>query len=171
MIAGVILAAGASSRMGRTKALLPVGDDVFVTRMVRTFLSADIQHVVVVCADDIRAIRTALDKAGLSAIVVENAHPEEGQLSSLQVGLSALTSLNPDAIAVSLVDVPLVSAETIRAVVSAWRQTRAPVVRPACAGRHGHPVIFDRLVFEQLRRADLAVGAKAVVRAHAIEAV
>jgi molybdenum cofactor cytidylyltransferase len=64
---------------------------------------------------------------------------------------------------VTLVDVPLVRAATVEALVEAWRQTGAPIVRPAIGERHGHPVIFDRATFAALRSAPLAVGAKAVI--------
>ena len=64
------------------------------------------------------------------------------------------------------VDVPLVSASTVAAVIAAWRRTRAPIVRPANGDRHGHPVIFDRAIFNDLRSADPTVGAKAVFAAH-----
>ena len=52
------------------------------------------------------------------------------------------------------------------AVIEAWRRTRAPIVRPVTGERHGHPVIFDRLIFEDLRKADPAIGAKAVFSAY-----
>ena len=68
---------------------------------------------------------------------------------------------------VTLVDVPLVAPDTIARVIDVWRRTRAPIVRPAIGDRHGHPVIFDRAVFEELRAAPLEAGAKVVVRAHA----
>ncbi len=170
MIAAVILAAGASSRMGRAKALLPIGRQSFVTRVVSTFADAGIARIVVVCGDEMPAIRAALSDAGLTADTVVNPHRERGQLSSLLVGLSALGAPVPEAVAVSLVDAPLVAASTVRAVVDAWRQSGAPVVRPVNAGRHGHPVVFDRSVFDELRTADPEVGAKGVVRAHAAEA-
>jgi molybdenum cofactor cytidylyltransferase len=70
---------------------------------------------------------------------------------------------------VHLVDVPLVRAGTVRAVMDAFSSTHAPIVRPVAGGRRGHPVLFARRVFDDLRRADPAVGAKAVVRAHAAE--
>ncbi len=71
----------------------------------------------------------------------------------------------------TLVDVPLVRVSTVTAVIAAWREARAPIVRPAIGDRHGHPVIFDRAVFEALRRAPLDAGAKSVVRAHEAEIV
>jgi molybdenum cofactor cytidylyltransferase len=66
----------------------------------------------------------------------------------------------------TLVDVPMVSVSTIRLVADAWRRTRAPVVRPAIGAAHGHPVIFDRAVFGDLRAASLDAGAKAVIESN-----
>ena len=71
------------------------------------------------------------------------------------------------AILVTLVDVPLVSESTVRAVVERYRQTKAPVVRPTSGDRHGHPLLIDRSLFDALRRADAESGAKPIVRAHA----
>ena len=67
----------------------------------------------------------------------------------------------------TLVDVPLVRAPTVRAVVDRYRQTHAPIVRPVRGAEHGHPVLIDRSLFDALRHADPGEGAKAVVRAHA----
>jgi molybdenum cofactor cytidylyltransferase len=69
------------------------------------------------------------------------------------------------------VDVPLVTAAVVARVIESWRRTGAPVVRPARGDRHGHPVLFDRAVFDELRQAPLARGAKHVVRAHAAEVI
>ena len=66
---------------------------------------------------------------------------------------------------VALVDQPMVRSMTVRALVEAWRATRAPVVRPRLGRRHGHPVVFDRAVFGALRAASLDTGARDVVRA------
>ena len=72
---------------------------------------------------------------------------------------------------VALVDVPLVPVEVVRAVLQAYRETGAPIVRPAKGVRHGHPVIFDRAVWDELRHADPAMGAKPVLEAHRAEIV
>jgi molybdenum cofactor cytidylyltransferase len=69
----------------------------------------------------------------------------------------------------TLVDVPLVSPATCARVIAAWRESRAPIVRPARGDEHGHPVIFDRAIFAELRAADPQHGAKTVVRAHAAQ--
>ena len=63
------------------------------------------------------------------------------------------------------VDIPMVHPSTIRQVIEAWERTHAPIVRPAVGERHGHPVLFDLAVFDALRHAPLAEGARAVVHA------
>lgn len=169
MVVGVILAAGASSRMGRRKPFLPIGGDTFLTRVCRTLLEAGTDDLVVVAGPEHAAVADAVRAAGLRARVVENARRDEGQLSSLLVGLAVADRPGVDAILVHLVDAPLVRPETVHAVLEAFRRTQAPIVRPEVGGRHGHPVLFSRRVFDDLRRADPAVGAKAVVHAHAAE--
>src|SRR4029079_18187793 len=74
------------------------------------------------------------------------------------------------AVLVTLVDVPFVSAPTVRAVLDAYRRTSAPVVRPTRGERHGHPVLIDRKLFEALAHCEPAQGARNVVRAHATPA-
>lgn len=176
MISGVVLAAGASSRMGRAKAALPVGSagDTIVARVVRTLLTAGIPEVVVVAGAHIDAVRRAMPPDEPRARVIEHLEWQRGQLSSLLAGLDAVDNPQLEAVMVMVVDVPLVSAETVSKVIAAWRASRAPIVRPADAStpaasgqqRHGHPVIFDRAVFAALRSADPNVGAKAVFAAH-----
>jgi molybdenum cofactor cytidylyltransferase len=169
MVVGIILAAGASSRMGRPKPLLPIGDDVFLTRVCRTLLEAGIDDLVVVAGPEHAVVAEAVRVAGLTVRVVENPRRDDGQLSSMLVGLAVADRPGVDAVLVHLVDAPLVRPETARAVLEAFHRTRAPIVRPEVGGRHGHPVLFSRRVFDDLRRADPAIGAKAVVRAHAAE--
>ena len=120
--------------MGRPKALLPIGRECFVSRLARTFAEAGIDDIVVVGADSMPAIRAALDAAGLTVPVVENPHRERGQLSSLQVGLAALGPPEPEAIVMSPVDVPLVSADTVRAIV---RRVAAEARAGCAAGARG----------------------------------
>jgi molybdenum cofactor cytidylyltransferase len=167
MIPALVLAAGKSSRMGRPKALLPAGGgDTFVTRIIRTFLEADVDDVVVVVGHDADAVTSACAASALRMRVVVNPDYEQGQLSSLLAGLAVVDRPGVRACLVTLVDVPLVRASTVRAVVDRYRATHAPIVRPVNGGRHGHPVLIDRCLFPLLRRADPSAGAKPVVRAH-----
>ncbi len=168
VIPALVLAAGRSSRMGRPKANLPLGDhDTFLSRIVRTFHMADVEDVVVVVGHSPAAIMEAFLRTGETARFVENPDFEQGQLSSFVRGLNAIDRPGVAAALVTLVDVPLFAPDTVRAVVGRYRECRAPVVRPVRGAEHGHPVLIDRSLFDEIRRADPAVGAKVIVRAHA----
>jgi CTP:molybdopterin cytidylyltransferase MocA len=102
---------------------------------------------------------------------VVNPQPDEGQLTSLLAGLAAVEAPGVDGVLVTLVDVPLITAATVRLLCERAIVSPAAVVRAVHGGRHGHPVIFKRTLFAGLQRADPAVGAKAVMRAATIEDV
>jgi len=168
MIPAIVLAGGRSSRMGRAKALLPFeGDDTFLSRIVRTLLEAGVDDVIVVVGHEAEAIASGFALSGLPARFVVNRDYDRGQLSSLLAGLNAIDRPGVTAVLVTLVDVPLVSASTVRAVMDSYRRSRAPIVRPTSGDRHGHPLLIDRSVFGALRAAEPSTGAKPVVRAHA----
>jgi molybdenum cofactor cytidylyltransferase len=164
MISAIILAAGASSRMGQAKAAMPFGQtgESVLSRVVNTLLAGGVPDVVVVAGAHIDAVSQAMPRNERRARVVEHPRWQQGQLSSLLAGLDAVDAPLLEAVMVTPVDVPLVTPFTVAAVISAWRRTRAPIVRPASGERHGHPVMFDRSIFEDLRAADPNIGAKAV---------
>ena len=170
----MILAAGASTRMGFPKALLltPLGRP-FAAAIVRALAAAGVEDVVIVTGGDHdRVVEAVLaDAPPVVPRFARNPEPSRGQLSSLWVGMDAAVDAETDALIVTLVDVPMLNPDTVTKVIDEWRRTRAPIVRPAIGARHGHPVIFDRSVFAELRAAPLDLGAKAVVRAHARELV
>ena len=154
--------------MGRAKATLPVGGgDTFLTRIVRTFRDAGVDDLIVVVGHEAEAIARAFAGSGLAARFVINREYDRGQLSSLVAGINAIDRPGVAAVLVTLVDVPLVSAATVRAVVDCYRASRPPVVRPTSGTRHGHPLLLDRSLVDALRRADPDRGAKPIVRAHA----
>ena len=179
VIPAIVLAAGKSSRMGRLKPNLPVSQatprnpgnpekhDTFLTRIVRTLGDAGIDDVVIVVGHEMEAVLGSFVESGLSARFVENADYESGQLSSLLAGLRVVDRPGVVATLVALVDAPFVSSATVRAVIERYHQTHALIVRPTRSGRHGHPLLVDRALFDRLRHADPGEGAKPVVRAHA----
>jgi molybdenum cofactor cytidylyltransferase len=168
VIPAIVLAAGKSTRMGRPKANLPLeGSDTFLSRIVRTFSVAGVEDMVVVLGHDADAIARVFGSSGVAVRLVTNPDYETGQLSSLLKGLDAVDRPGVTAALVTLVDVPLVNASTVGAVIDRFLQTRAPIVRPIRGHQHGHPVLIDRSLFDEIRRADPTAGAKAVVRAHA----
>lgn len=167
MIPAVVLAAGKSTRMGRPKAALPLGpSDTFLTRIVRTFQDAEVDDIVVVLGHDAETIRESVIERGLMPRFVINRDYQNGQLSSILAGLGAIDRPGVRAMLLMLVDVPLVSAATVRAVLQRYHAINLPIVRPARGAVHGHPVLFDRVLFPLLRAADPTVGAKPIVRAH-----
>jgi len=167
VIPAIVLAAGQSTRMGRSKPNLPLGRDTFLTHLVRTLLDAGIDDVVVVLGYEMEAVLQTFGGSGLPARFVENTGYASGQFSSLLAGLQVVDRPGVVATLVTLVDVPFVSADTVRAVVERYHQTRAQVVRPTRGQQHGHPLLVDRSMFDLIRRADPTEGAKAIVRAHA----
>ncbi len=168
MIPALVLAAGRSSRMGRAKATLPVDErDTFLSRIVRTFLAADIDDVVVVLGHDAEAIAGSFTTSCLPARFALNRDYDRGQLSSIRAGLAVIDRPGVTALLLTLVDVPLVSEWTVRSIVARFRETGAPVVRPVNGGRHGHPILIDRSLFDLIRSSDDEHGLKPIVRAHA----
>jgi molybdenum cofactor cytidylyltransferase len=168
MIPGIVLAAGKSSRMGRPKALLTLeSGETFLRRVVQALLDGGVSEIAVVVGADAAAIRSSIESASMPVCVAENPDFELGQLSSLLAGLRSIDRPGVTAALMTLIDVPMVSPETVRTLLREYAAGSALIVRPASRGRHGHPVIFDRALFDELRRADPQEGAKQVVRAHA----
>ena len=172
-ITGIVLAAGRSSRMGRSKALLPCGPgrETFVARVVRTLQEGGVSNTLVVGRPLDTRLRAEVEHlAGAVTRYVENPAPDRGQLSSLIVGMDHASRRGAQAIIVMPVDMPQVRPASVAAIVAAFaevRHSQALIFRAAYEGRHGHPVIFHRSIFDELRVADPELGAKAVLLAYA----
>lgn len=149
-VAGLILAAGLSSRMDRRfKLLLPYGDTTVVGAVVEAAAEAGLDPVLVVAGHRAGEVRRTLARTG--ARVVENPDFRDGMAASLAAGVRALRSERAvSGAAVLLGDEPGVGTETIRAAVEAWREADAPVLRTLYRDRPGHPVLFARAAFPLL---------------------
>lgn len=155
--------------MGRPKALLRCGPghETFVRRLAIALAAGGVDGVLVVGRPGDAALQTEIDGLPGPARYIENPDADAGQLSSLLAGLAAVDRPGVRGLLVTPVDAPLIEAATVAALLDSLRSTGAPIVRATYEGRHGHPVIFGRAVFEALRHADPSLGARAVVRAHA----
>ena len=174
MVPGVILAAGHSTRMGTSKPLLfvsPAGP-TFVRHLAASLIAGGTADAFVVGRSDdgelMRELR-ACEELGMPMRFVPNPHADLGQLSSVIIGLNAADKPGISAVLVTPVDAPLIRPSTVSTLIAAFRSSGAPIVRATYRGAHGHPVIFGRAVFDELRRADPGIGAKSVVRAHEAE--
>jgi molybdenum cofactor cytidylyltransferase len=165
-VAAVILAAGASTRMGRPKQLLPWGKKTMLQHVVDTVRAAPVDQVVLVLGSQAEEILESLDLGQQpvtpSIRVVINAHPKRGLSSSIQVGLTALND-DVDAALFVLADQPAITPQIIGAIVECYRQTHAPIVAPVHQGRRGNPVLFARETFPALMRVREDQGGRAIL--------
>lgn len=147
-IAGLVLAAGASTRLGQPKQVLPFGGTTMLGRVVaETCAAAGLDQVVVVIGGSAAAVRRQVDFG--PATVVENPEFSEGCASSYRTGLAAADP-RAEAVAVLLGDQPGVDHRLVDLVVEGWRRERAPIMLASYHGRLGHPMVFARSLFELL---------------------
>ena len=163
-VGAVVLAAGASTRLGTPKQLLPWGEDTLLSHVVDTVLSSEADPVVVVLGHQADDCRAALGDRPVKVVV--NSGWAQGQSSSLQAGLAALPA-NVSAALFPLVDQPGVTPVVIDALIKRHRTTLAPVIWPEHDGQRGNPVLFDRDIFPQLMRLTGDTGGRPMLRAHA----
>jgi molybdenum cofactor cytidylyltransferase len=167
LLAAVILSAGASTRMGRPKALLPYREGTFLEHLIQVSRDPRIGVTRVVLgagAEKIQAV-AKLDES----IVVINPDWELGQLSSIWAGVRSLENVETDGIILCPVDHPLVSARLVSELVDRFYEEKKAIVLPTYKGKRGHPVIFSRQLFGELLAAPAETGARTVVWAHAAD--
>lgn len=164
MISGILLAAGESRRMGSPKALLRYQGQTFIERICEAFLTAGVDELIVVLGARAEELRRALPAHPALRVVV-NPRYFQGQLSSLMTGIGALLP-ESEAAVVTLVDHPLVTAETIKTLIASFRAAPLPIIIAAYQGRRGHPVLFSSQIYGEILAAPLDQGAKVVVRKH-----
>jgi len=166
MLAAVILSGGASSRMGSPKALLPYQGRPFLEHLLEVTMQAKIGVRRVVLGAHAEPIAKEVPLTADEIVINEDW--EKGQLSSIQ---AALRSLPPgtDGIVLCLIDHPLISSTLVHDLIETFYTSKKPIVLPVCEGQRGHPVIFAAQLYDELLKAPLETGARAVVWAHAGE--
>ncbi len=168
----MILAAGASSRMGRDKALLPwpPGSSEGTTLLSASILALRpfTDTVLVVAGNNAENLASLIDTHG--AFMVRNPAPERGQFSSLHTGLYAALARGCHSAMLTPVDCPPLSAATLELLVRAFEKALLRghwAVAPESNGRHGHPLLASRAWIDALLSAPLTSNAREVKHAHA----
>jgi molybdenum cofactor cytidylyltransferase len=166
MLAAVILSGGSSSRMGSPKALLPYQGRPFLEHLLEVTSHREIGARRVVLGAHAEPIAKAVNLKADEIVI--NYEWEKGQLSSIQ---AALRSLPPgtDGMLLCLIDHPLISSTLVQELIEQFYKSKKPIVLPLYEGRRGHPVIFSAVLYDELLRAPLETGARAVVWAHTAE--
>lgn len=162
-IAGIVLAAGLSRRLGRPKQLLMLDEMPLIAHVVDRALASSLDEVVVVTGAQDMAVRAAL--GGRDVRFVHNSRFREGQGTSLAVGVTALDD-DIGAAVVLLADQPGISTAVINRAIESHRETGALLVMARYGEEWGHPVLFGREIFPELQALTTDLGGREIVRAH-----
>ncbi len=167
-VAGVVLAAGTSSRMGVNKLLLRMGGSTVLARAVRTASAGGLDPVLVVVGHEGARIRAEL--TGLPCIPVPNPEYARGMSTSLRAGIAAVPA---DAVAavVMLADMPFVRAEMVAALLERFCGGAAPLVVSVYGDVPAPPTLYGRALFDELGGAGGEAGGKSVIDRHRAEAI
>jgi len=161
VIAGIVLAAGLARRMGRQKLSLQLQGKAVVRWAVERILG-HVEDAVIVTGPDDTAIRQALSDLAVRFVV--NPRPQEGQGTSIAVGVGALKPWTRAAL-IALGDQPRIPDTVVRALLEAFQRSGKAIVAPLYQGVQGTPVLFSSDVFGELRALTGDAGARAVVKA------
>ena len=168
-VIGIILAAGQSKRMGRSKQQLPWGDTTVLGQTIRNLKQSAVHTVLVVTGHETAAATAIAAAEGVSAVF--NPRYAEGEMvSSLQ---KAITYLEPQdgAVLVMLADQPLVEAETINKIIEAYWQDMSAIIAPEHHGQRGNPVLFDRRHFAEILALPPGSAPRDVIKRHKVTIV
>ncbi|WP_419164281.1 nucleotidyltransferase family protein [Candidatus Palauibacter sp.] len=162
-VAGIVLAAGSSTRMGRNKVLLDLGGDSLVQRGVRLAGEAGLDPVVVVTGDFREAVEREI--RDLRCVAVFNADHAAGIQTSAACGVASVTGACEAAV-VMLADMPFVTAHMVRTLVERYAETDAPLVVSRYGGEvTAPPILYDQALFGEVARMRAGCG-REVVRRH-----
>jgi molybdenum cofactor cytidylyltransferase len=146
-VAALLLAAGKSSRMGRCKPLLPLGNGTVIDRCLKTLLQGGVNDIIVVVSINGEDVARAARDHGVQIVV----NPDESgdMASSIRAGRDNTTP-ETSGIIVALCDYPLVLPGTVKALINQHAKHPDSIITPTCQGRRGHPLLLPRSVLAEL---------------------
>lgn len=165
-IGAIILAAGASTRMGTSKQMLEVKGEYLLTRTIKTVESASIDDIVVVLGARDALHRTIINNQRVN--VITNESWNTGMGSSIKRGLLSLMSEDADldAVIIFVCDQPVLTREIIAGIISTFKTARKPIVASGYSDSAGVPALFARSYFDKLNQLPDDQGAKKIIVQH-----
>jgi molybdenum cofactor cytidylyltransferase len=165
-ISAVILAAGASSRLGEFKQLIKLGRTMLLERIIRSVKSTKVNEVILILGYRADEIQRRLKLIGVRVVI--NHNYSEGMSSSLKTGLGAV-STEAKAALIILADQPFLSSGMIGKLLNEYRRSEALIVAPTYRGIQGNPVILDRKLFPEVFKISGDAGAKSIIKKYKSE--
>ena len=165
--AGIILAGGRSTRLGRPKQLLKLRGKYLLEYVLSAALESELNHVVLVLGHDhqniLQALGTCTAHQGFQVVI--NHRYLEGQSRSLQAGLLRIRQMF-SSVMFLLGDQPLLDSNTIDHMLDRFRYSGQDICVPVCKGKRGNPTIFNRVLYDQLLAIEGDIGARNIIRAN-----
>ncbi|MDD2496641.1 MAG: molybdenum cofactor cytidylyltransferase [Desulfitobacteriaceae bacterium] len=166
MIAGVILAAGSASRMGKTKQILPFKGNTILGCVIENARRSRVGELVVVIGSAADEVLKKVDFTGVEVLV--NQDYLRGQSTSLKLGLKAVAE-RCEGVIFLLGDQPLVGSDVIDQLIEAFYHSAAAIIIPTYDGKRGNPVLIRRTLFSALEKLSGDVGARKLFKEYAHE--
>ena len=164
-IAGLIMAAGGSSRLDSPKQLLKWGNTVLINHCIEVIIQAEIHPITVVLGSRAEEISAVLDLSGIEMLL--NPRWQDGMSTSIICGLNSLPE-DIDGSFIFLADQPFITKELIRAIISKFDKTDSEIVAPRVNGQQCNPVLFRRSFFPELLTISGDRGAKSLISQHKV---
>jgi len=163
-VGGLLLAAGGSTRFGSPKQLVEFEGKTLIRRAAEAISGAGCNTVLVVLGA--AAVESRRDLSDLDLVTIENKDWQSGMSSSIRLGLSKLIEFEPqlEAVLITLMDQPKVTASHLAAFVSKFAELRPPLIAAEYSGTTGVPALFSRALFDGLLQLKGDQGARSIIR-------
>jgi molybdenum cofactor cytidylyltransferase len=162
-VSAIVLAAGSSTRMGTIKALVPVGGEPMLRRVLSMLGASRVEEIVVVLGHSAEVVQQTVPLGGVK-VVINDAY-QSGVASSIRTGLANLR-VDAEAALVVLADQPFLQAQTIDFLIGQYRSKRPEIIVPVYNGFRGNPVLLDRSVFAEIASVTGDIGCRAIFGTH-----